>query len=103
MTISLQRSFFESNQSHLRTIASSPAVQCLSPSNSVRKAGLILNHSKYDLLVWFGSKLPQNKADWVVIPSRANADIPLFFTGEIHGHWLGHDSRTAQIYEFYAD
>jgi hypothetical protein len=53
--------------------------------------------------VWFGSKLPQNKADWVVIPSRANADIPLFFTGEIHGHWLGDDSRTAQIYEFYAD
>jgi hypothetical protein len=103
MAISLQPKFFESNQTHLTTVATKEAQALFSRRNSVRKSGLIINHSKYDLRIWFGSVLPTKKSDWLVIPSRANCDIPLFFIGEIHGFWDGDDTKTAQIYEFYGD
>lgn len=103
MAISLARSFFESNQTNVRNVDSSLQRKIVSPKNSARRNGLIVNESKYDLLIWFGSKLPADDADWLVVPSRANCDIPLFFTGEIHGFWRGDDGRQAKIYEFYGD
>jgi hypothetical protein len=103
MAISLQRDFFESNQSYLRKIPSKLDRQTISPRNAARKGGLIINQSKYDLLVWFGSIPPADPDDWIVIPYRANCDISLFFTGEIHGFWLGDDNQIAKVYEFYGD
>jgi hypothetical protein len=103
MAISLARNFFESNQTNVRNVDSNLQKKILAPKNSARKSGLIVNDSKYDLLVWFGSKLPENDADWLVIPSRANSDIPLFFVGDIYGFWRGDDGRKAKIYEFYGD
>jgi hypothetical protein len=103
MAISLARNFFDSNQTNVRNVDSSLQKKVVSPKNPARKSGLIVNNSKYDLLVWFGSKLPANDDDWMVIPSRANCDIPLFFTGDIYGFWRGDDNRKAKIYEFYGE
>lgn len=103
MGISLARSFFESNQTNVRVVDSNLQKKVIAPRNSARKSGLIVNESKYDLLVWFGSKLPATDAHWIVVPSRANCDIPLFFTGDICGFWRGDDNRQAKIYEFYGD
>jgi hypothetical protein len=103
MTISLQPKYFESDRTYLRTVESDLKRQIISVRNTARKSGLICNFSKYDLLVWFGRNVPVNNADWLVIPARSNCDIPMFFTGEIHGFWTGNDNKTAKIYEFYGD
>jgi hypothetical protein len=103
MAITLQPKFFESDQTYLRVVESDTKRRVISPQNIARKSGLICNFSKYDLLIWFGSNPPVNNADWLIIPRGANCDIPMFFTGEIHGVWTGNDTRSAKIYEFYSD
>jgi hypothetical protein len=103
MTITLNRSYFESNQSYCRTVDSQIEKQVISPANHGRKSGLIINNSRFDLLVWFGSKIPSKSEDWLVIPSKANCDIPVHFVGEIQGFWRGNDSKNCKIYEFYGD
>jgi hypothetical protein len=103
MGITLQPKYFECDQTYVRTVESSTTRRIISPRNTARRGGLICNFSNHDLLIWFGSKVPVNNADWLVIPYRANCDIPIFFTGEIHGFWIGNDSKNAKIYEFYGD
>lgn len=94
---------FESNQSSVRQVASQTTLKIILAKNKARRSGLIVNSSSHDLLVWFGSKPPTERNDYLIIPSRANCDIPMFFTGDIHGVWLGSDNKSAKIYEFYGD
>jgi hypothetical protein len=103
MSITLNPKHLESNQTFLRKIDSAIERQIISSRNAARRGGLILNLSKHDLLVWFGSNVPVDANDWLEIPYRANCDIPVFFTGEIHGFWRGSDGRKAKVYEFYGD
>ena len=99
--ITPQPSFFASNQTHLREIETRTEAVIVAPANASRRGGLIVNLSHHDFYVWFGTIPPVNPNDWLIIPSRANCDIPLFFVGDIHGLWLVNDTKTAKIYEFY--
>lgn len=103
MAITLQPKYFESDRTYLRIVASELTRRVISPRNATRRSGLICNFSNHDLLVWFGSNVPVNNADWLIIPRGANCDIPMFFTGEIYGFWTRNDNKTAKIYEFYGD
>ena len=99
--ITLQPEFLTSNQSHYREIATQIEGLSLAPANSNRRGGLIVNLSNNDLYVWFGSVIPADFSHWLIIPSRANCDIPLFFVGNIQGIWMANDNKNAKIYEFY--
>jgi hypothetical protein len=101
MSITLNPKHLESNLTYLRKVESAIERRVISPRNADRRGGLIINLSKHDLLVWFGSNVPVDTADWLEIPYRANCDIPVFFTGEIYGFWKGKDNRINKIYEFY--
>jgi hypothetical protein len=103
MAINLQAKYLESDKTFTRTIACDTAQKVISPRNAARRGGLIINNSTHDLFVWFGSNISASANDWIVIPSRCNCDIPLFFVGEIHGYWRSKDDRTAKIFEFYGD
>lgn len=99
--ITLQADFFSSNQSHYREIATQTEAISLAPANSNRRGGLILNLSNNDLYMWFGSVPPGDYTHWLIVPSRANCDIPFFFVGDIQGKWMANDNKNAKIYEFY--
>lgn len=101
MSISLNQKYFESDKTHLKVIDSDITRRIISPRNGARRGGLICNLSRYDLHIWFGSHPPINNTDWLILPYGSNCDIPLFFTGDIYGFWVGDDNKTAKIYEFY--
>jgi hypothetical protein len=101
--ISLQRSFFESSNTNVREVLVNLTSTLLATANTARRGGLIVNLSKHDLLIWFGTKPPLERDKWLVIPQKANCDIPIFFVGDIYGVWKGIDDKQAKIYEFYGD
>lgn len=99
--INLQSSFFTSDQTNYREISTQTESVSIAPANTSRRGGLIVNLSDNDLYVWFGSILPPDVNRWLIIPSKANCDIPLFFVGNIQGVWFSDDNKSAKIYEFY--
>jgi hypothetical protein len=92
-----------SNETTVTHHASGQTVRVLCDVHTRRRMGLIINHSKHTLLVYFGKQPPTNRKDYLAIPHFANADIPFFYVGKIFGYWEGIDSLGATIHEFYGD